>query len=557
MQNIRRKRVKQLFGGGFIVNRIAVLGGLTTVLGFFFLPLIELKPNRLASGLVFELLELEGDLRYPFLFVLALIAVGVALRPQSGTRGWTLAGLGNALLFLTLFLPAIAGQNLIDNAGDFLGENVRVSNPRLLPSGGLVVGLVGSYIVLFGGLRDLLWAEVSRTARLLAAWGGVALIVLGFFTGQFDVYSVMVELAARGEQLGQRTIEHVMFVGVSLAIGFVLGVGLGLWAHRDERSSPIVLYAVGIIQTIPSLALFGVLLEPLARLGSQRALSVGLFFLVSLGVAAVLVFAYRRFAERLSESLRQALLIVSAIVAAVPLALLTVVLASFLFRSSLVAFTANVGFLETLRTAMLISLLVGFAFWVSLRFLKGSAKRVFRYGTWLGFGAFAAALVVALVQGGGQFLGNVGADLTMRNLGVSGIGTAPAVIALTLYSLLPLVRNTYAGLSNVDAAIVDSGRGMGMNAGQRFFQIELPIALPVIMAGVRNAAVALVGIGTVATIIGAGGLGDFILGGVVNTSIDQILLGAVPAVLLAVALDAGLRGLQQLIVSPGIQQMQD
>ena len=540
----------------FIVNRIAVLGGLTTVLGFFFLPLIELKPNRLASGLSFQLLELEGDLRYPFLFILALIAIGVALFPPSSTRGWVLVGLGNALLFLTLFLPAVAGQTLIENASDLLEENVRISNPRLLPSGALVVGLVGSYIVLYGGLRDLIQAQASQVARTVAAWGGVGLVALGFLTGQFDIYSVMVELAERGDQLGQRTIEHVMFVGVSLVIGFVLGVGLGLWAHRDEHISPIVLYAVGIIQTIPSLALFGVLLEPLARLGSQRALSVGLFFVISLAVAAIFVFAYRRFAEA-SERIRQPLLIISALAAAVPLALFTVVLASFLFRVSLAAFTSDAAFLETLRSVMLIALLVGFALWISSRYLKGISKRVLRYGSWLGYGVFALALVIALIQGSNQFLGNVGANLTMRNLGVSGIGTAPAVIALTLYSLLPLVRNTYAGLNNVDAAIVDSGRGMGMNAGQRFFQIELPIALPVIMAGVRNAAIALVGIGTVATIIGAGGLGDFIIGGVVNTSIDQILLGAVPAVLLAVALDAGLRGLERLMVSPGIRQLED
>ncbi len=541
----------------FIVNRIAILGGLTTALGFFFLPLIELKPNRLASGLSFQLLELEGDLRYPFLFLLAIIAVAAALRPPSSTRGWTLVLLGNALLYLTLFLPAVAGQSFIDNASDLLDENVRVSNPRLLPSGALVVGLIGSYVVLFGGLRDLINQEVSGVARFIAAWGGVALVALGFIGGQFDVYSVMVELEARGEQLGQRTTEHIMFVGVSLFIGFVLGVGLGLWAHRDEAISPIVLYAVGIIQTIPSLALFGVLLEPLARLGSQRALSVGLFFLISLALAAAFITAYRRFAANLSGNLRQVLLIASALAAAVPLSLFTVVLASFLFRVSLVAFTSNADLLATLRTVMLVALFVGFGLWIGSRYLSGAVGRVLRYGSWFGGSVLATALLIALVQGGNQFLGNVGANLTMRNLGVSGIGTAPAVIALTLYSLLPLVRNTYAGLNNVDAAIVDSGRGMGMNAGQRFFQIELPIALPVIMAGVRNAAVALVGIGTVATIIGAGGLGDFIIGGVVNTSIDQILLGAVPAVLLAVALDAGLRGLERLVVSPGIQQLED
>jgi osmoprotectant transport system permease protein len=134
---------------------------------------------------------------------------------------------------------------------------------------------------------------------------------------------------------------------------------------------------------------------------------------------------------------------------------------------------------------------------------------------------------------------------------------APALVALTLYSLLPLVRNTYAGLENVDNAIIDSGRGMGMTPAQIFFQIELPLAFPVIMAGVRNAGVALVGIGTVATVIGAGGLGDFVIQGIVNTSIDQILLGALPAIALAMVLDALLRFVEGLLTSPGIRHVQN
>jgi osmoprotectant transport system permease protein len=351
-----------------------------------------------------------------------------------------------------------------------------------------------------------------------------------------------------------------MFVAVALAVGLVLGIGLGLWAHRDERTAPVVLYTVGIIQTVPSLALFGILLVPLARLGDQRALSVGLFFVLALALAGALTLLYRRAAETLPGRVRQVLLIVSALAAAVPLALFVVVLASFLFRSSLLAFTSSAEPFGTLRLGLLVTLLVTVGLWGLHRALPpGAPKRSLLYGAWLTFGVFGLLLVGTLVQAGGLFLGRVptvGA-LTIRDLGVSGIGTAPAVIALTLYSLLPLVRNTYAGLNNVDPAVIDSGRGMGMNAAQRFMQLELPIALPIIIAGVRNAAVALVGIGAVATVIGAGGLGDFILGGIINTSVDQILLGAVPAVLLAVLLDALLRGLERLVVSPGIRQFQD
>ncbi|MEX2534148.1 MAG: ABC transporter permease [Trueperaceae bacterium] len=536
------------------------MGGLVASLGFFFLPLIELKPNRIASGISFQLLELEGDLRYLILFALAVLALFAALRPANSTRGWLLAGLGNLLLLLTLFLGAMAGEQLLANAEALLGEGLILRNPRILPSAALALGLVGGYVVLFAGLRDLTQAGVSQIARLIAAWGGAVLIALLFIAGTFDVYSVMVEFEARGDQLGRALLEHTLLVAVSLTIGFVLGIGLGLWASRDERIAPVLLYAVGIIQTIPSLALFGVLLVPLAWLGSSRALTIGLWFLALLALAALLVGAYTRYAEVLPGKRRQALLLLSAVVAAIPLALFVVVLSSYLFRVSFIVFASNVPQFGILRSLMLVLPAAAVALWLLGRALRaGPLKKLLRYGMWAGYGGFAAALLLAYVAGSRRFLEGVeGASvLTMRELGVSGIGVAPAVIALTLYSLLPLVRNTYAGLQNVDAAIIDSGRGMGMGPSQRFFQIELPIALPVIMAGVRNAGVALIGIAAVASVIGAGGLGDFIFNGINNTSIDQILLGAVPAVLLAFLLDAGLQGIERLLTSPGIRQLQD
>ena len=522
---------------------MAVLGGLIASFGFFFLPLIELKPNRIASGLNFYLLQIEGDQRYLVLFALAVLPIFVALRSDTASRGWLLAGTGNAVLVLTLLLPAIAGERLLTEAASLLPEGAIVRNPRILPSAAIALGLVGGYVVLFAGVRDLLRAGVSSAARLLASWSGALLIVLLFAMGSFDIYSVVVEFQARGDQLGRALLEHTLMVAVSLAIGFVLGIGLGLWASRDKRVAPVLLYAVGIIQTVPSLALFGVLLVPLAWLGSSLAGNVGLVFVILLAVAVVLLLSYRRFAPSWGGRGRQAMVLLSAVALAAPLALLVVSLSSFLFRIAFVAFGSSAQLFGTLRALMLIFLLVGLAAWLLQRSLRqGRTRSLVRYLALAGLLVFAGVLVVAFFQGARTYLADVGslATLTMRNLGVSGIGVAPAVIALTLYSLLPLVRNTYAGLENVDNAIIDSGRGMGMTASQRFFQIELPIAMPVIMAGVRNAGVALIGIAAVASVIGAGGLGDFIFNGINNTSIDQILLGAIPAVLLAVVLDAGL-----------------
>ncbi|MEM7738743.1 MAG: ABC transporter permease [Deinococcota bacterium] len=540
------------------VNRIGILGSLITSLGFFFLPLVELKPNRLASGIPFQLLQLEGDLRYVMLFLLALAPLLAALRDRDEARGWLLVGIGNALLFLTLYLGAYAGRDLIDNASTLLGESVNLRNPRLLPSAAIALGVLGGYVVLFAGLRDLSVAGVGAVSKLVAAWSGVGLVVLLLINGYFDIYSVLVEFEARGGTLGQRTIEHLMFVVIALLVGFALGVGLGLWAYRDARTAPVILYTVGIIQTVPSLALFGVLLIPLSRLGDQSAWRVFWVWVILLLLAAASIYGYQRFVDNLKGNLRQVVLVTTATLSALPLTLFVVVLVSFLFRVLFIVFTSEDMLFANYRTLLVSVLGAALGLWVLDRFVKSKRWHTLsHYGSVGGFILFTGILLVAVIAGSQQFLQRVDlADgLTIRNLGVSGIGTAPAVIALTLYSLLPMVRNTYAGLNNVDAAIIDSGKGMGMTPSQRFFQIELPIAIPVIMAGVRNAAVSLVGIGAVASVIGAGGLGDFILQGIINTSIDQILLGAIPAILLATLLDAGLRGLERVLTSPGIRHL--
>ena len=120
-------------------------------------------------------------------------------------------------------------------------------------------------------------------------------------------------------------------------------------------------------------------------------------------------------------------------------------------------------------------------------------------------------------------------------LGIHGIGAAPAVIALFLYSLLPIVANTVLGLKRVSPAAVEAARGMGMTDGQVLSRIEIPLALPVILTGVRIALVQNIGLVTIAALIGAGGLGAFVFQGIGQTAIDLVLLGALPTVALAFA----------------------
>ncbi|WP_366665093.1 ABC transporter permease [Microcoleus sp. bin48.metabat.b7b8b9.023] len=123
---------------------------------------------------------------------------------------------------------------------------------------------------------------------------------------------------------------------------------------------------------------------------------------------------------------------------------------------------------------------------------------------------------------------------------LGGIGDRTAIIALTLYSLLPIVRNTYTGIIGVDRAIVMAGTGMGMTDMQLLWQVELPLALGVILAGVRVAAVIAIGLATIAAAIGAGGLGVFIFRGVATVNNQLLLAGAIPAALMALAADFGL-----------------
>ncbi len=120
-----------------------------------------------------------------------------------------------------------------------------------------------------------------------------------------------------------------------------------------------------------------------------------------------------------------------------------------------------------------------------------------------------------------------------------------AILALMLYALLPLIRNTYAGIKGVDPAVVEAGRGMGLTDWQLLFQVQLPLALGVIIAGVRVATVISVGLATIAAAIGAGGLGEYIFRGLAMVNNSVILAGAIPAALMALTADIGLGWLER------------
>lgn len=132
-----------------------------------------------------------------------------------------------------------------------------------------------------------------------------------------------------------------------------------------------------------------------------------------------------------------------------------------------------------------------------------------------------------------------------------GIGFVPALTALVLYSLLPIIRNTYTGIKNVDPNVIDAANGLGMKKMQRLIQVEIPNGLPVMMAGIRTAVVMNIGIGVIAAFIGAGGLGSFIVQGISRGDMYSIVAGAVLVSLLAIIADTILLVLQKWFTPKG------
>jgi len=138
-------------------------------------------------------------------------------------------------------------------------------------------------------------------------------------------------------------------------------------------------------------------------------------------------------------------------------------------------------------------------------------------------------------------------------IGLPSIGFLPVVIALTLYGLLPIIRNTYTAILEVDPAMLEAGRGMGMSERQLLFRVKLPLGAPVIMAGLRQAVVMNIGIAAIGSYIGAGGLGQPIFRGIVNNRPDLIMVGAIAVSLLAIAADLLLGGLERLTTPKGLR----
>ena len=356
-----------------------------TSIGAIFCGFVGVAPNRLVSGQPIMLGDAAGTG-----FTAALAACGAMLLAIGSVRQYRL---------LTYLAATLAGSALVIVLAA-AGHAAAVLSAGAPPAARISLG-PGFWIVLAGAalafIDALQRAQVGATIQLLAAVLAVTVFAALAAAGMFDALSLAREFVTRREVFAAAVVRHIALVAAAVGPAILIGVPLGLAALRRKRFEQPLFAVLNLLQTIPSVALFGLLLVPL-----------------------------------------------SALAKAVP---------------------------------------------------------------------------------------------SIASLGIGGVGPAPAIVALVLYALLPVARNTLAGVGGVSPAAIDAARGMGMTGGQIFRQVEAPLALPVLIAGLRIVTVQAIGLAVVAALIGAGGLGTFVFDGLGQYATDLVLLGALPAILLALAAD--------------------
>lgn len=362
------------------LDKLGIVIALALAGAWLVLPFVDFKPNRILPGvprLIFSALP-------PIFAIIVALTLGLSILISLFK---TSAVLRLVLSLMGLVVLALA----VGVAANYLTpENDRLA--RIAPGAGSWV-LAGAYALLAAdALTRLRLGPWPRLAVLALVTIGVGVML---WRGVWNNLSILREYTSRSDAFWREGQTHILLAFGSLIVASIVGLPLGIVCYRYSRLRTIVLNILNAIQTIPSIALFGLLIAPL--------------------------------------------------------------------------------------------------------------------------GALAAA-----VPG-------------LATIGVSGIGATPAMIALFLYSLLPMVANTVVGLLGVPEDVSDAATGMGMTNRQRLVAVELPLAFPVVLTGVRIVLVQNIGIATVAALIGGGGLGVFVFQGIGQTAIDLVLLGAVPTVGLAVA----------------------
>lgn len=348
------------------------------------LPFVNVAPNRLVSGEPRALWQI---------WAFTPLLLGAALASTVALAFWP----GRTALWLTLLLSEALFIVLFWSAGQAATQMASVESPlaRTSIGSGLWLWLALCLLVCSDAIRRLTPLPVWRWLLNAQFWV-IPLLIL--FSGDLNQLSLLKEYVNRQEVFDDALAQHLTILFGTLIPALLLGVPLGIGCYRHPSRQGAVFTVLNVIQTIPSVALFGLLIAPLAGL---------------------------------------------------------------------------------------------------VKF----------------FPALAAA-------------------------GIAGTGLTPALIALVLYALLPLVRGVVAGLSQVPPDVLESAHAMGMSARQCFWKIQLPLALPLLVPSLRVVTVQTVGMAVIAALIGAGGFGALVFQGLLSSALDLVLLGVVPTIALAVVLDA-------------------
>ena len=362
------------------IDKLGVVIAVLLAYGAYLAPFANFRANRIVPGEARSILDaLPFGLGMALLAFIAVSIVLIVLKTPTMLR--LLLGLA-ALSALAVLIGLSAGHLTPP-------ENTYA---RVSPASGFWLASFAFALLTADALARLKPPPLVRVALLAAVAAAAALLLL---FGAWDGLSILKEYGSRAETFWLEAGRHVVLALGSLAAATLVGLPLGILCHRVERVRAGVLNVLNIIQTIPSIALFGLLIAPLG--------------------------------------------------------------------------------------------------WIALH-VPGAAA-----------------------------------------IGIRGIGAAPAFVALFLYSLLPVVANTVVGLAGVPRDANDAARGIGMTDRQRLFGVELPLAFPVILTGIRIVLVQNIGLATIAALIGGGGFGVFVFQGIGQTAMDLVLLGAVPTVALAFA----------------------
>ncbi|MFO8064223.1 MAG: ABC transporter permease [Spirochaetota bacterium] len=380
----------------FQIERVTLSGAALAMVALF-MPFVLLKENRVVEGTPYRLVELQHPVLVGALAAFAAVALVLSVLGESGRIRIAKLAAGLGLFTSALLLLGSVGDTLVT-------EDLPYA--RLSPQIAFWFLMLSTFVIMDGSLRN---APFRGTTK--AAVGLLPFVLIGAFlaVGFLDDLAILQEFHNREDRFAEELANHLLLSGVSVSAAVAIGVPLGLLAWRRKRFEKPVFVAVNGLQTIPSLALFGLMIAPLAFISQ----------------------------------------------------------------------------------------------------------------------AFPV----------------------LRELGIRGIGNAPALIALTLYALLPITRNAYTSMAVIPRAVVDAGRGMGMGKRDLLRLVELPLAVPIILSGIRTSAVQAIGNTAVAALIGAGGLGAFVFQGLGQAAPDLIVMGVIPIVALAIVVDR-LLGLLIGISSP-------